>query len=245
MPADPILLAANIPDVPRWVAARALLSSGDCTLVVAKTGTSAVVLDAQFRSGNLIGQPEPALLRDALADVPPGFRLIVQITSLDEAHGALVDWTVAEVIVHELARPWPSVLPAEPGVTVSVPPDERLLVGLPDAVRGQAAQADAVAVRAAGGAAVAVCTADAVTDLLWNVTVDTVAEHRRKGYATACFRMLATWMAARGRQPVWCALAGHVPSIRLAAKLGFRPVDRLAVLTSPVADLSGPAGQFD
>ena len=46
------------------------------------------------------------------------------------------------------------------------------------------------------------------------------------GAATA----LVVRSAATGRRPVWGAEDGNVASLRLAAKLGFEPVDRLAVV---------------
>ena len=42
-------------------------------------------------------------------------------------------------------------------------------------------------------------------------------------------------MASQGRQPVWAAEEDNASSLRLAAQLGFRPVDRVAlrVATAP------------
>jgi predicted GNAT family acetyltransferase len=70
-----------------------------------------------------------------------------------------------------------------------------------------------------------------VTETLWDVGIDTLEGHRRRGHAAACFHALAAWMAGRGRQPVWSAYEDYPPSLTLAAKLGFQPVDRIAVLS--------------
>jgi hypothetical protein len=46
---------------------------------------------------------------------------------------------------------------------------------------------------------------------------------------------MARLQAAQGRRPVWGALDSNLPSLRLAARLGFRPVDRLVVFNPPLA----------
>lgn len=121
--------------------------------------------------------------------------------------------------------------PPDPGVVVSVPPQGRWLEGLPEDVRAYASLAEAIAVRLVNGASFAVCAAADVTETLWDVGIDTLEGHRRRGYAVACFHSLAAWMAAQGRQPVWSAYEDYPPSLALAAKLGFEPVDQIAVLS--------------
>ncbi len=231
LPHDPELLLAALPDVPRWVETRSLLLSGSGVLKIARRGDAAVVMDPQFPSGSVIGRVDTALLRDLVADVPEDFELIVQMDALAEATQALPGWTVAEVIIHSLAHPYHRGGGAEPGVVISAPPEERLLEHLPDDVRIYAAIAEAAAVRVLGEDVVAVCAASDVTETLWDVGIDTIEGHRRRGYATACFLSLAAWMAARGRQPVWSAYECYPPSLELAEKLGFQPVDRIAVLS--------------
>lgn len=231
IPSDPELLAGALPDVPRWVETRSLLLSGAGVLKIASDGGAAVLVDPQFPSGSVIGQADTALLRDVLADVPNDFELIVQMDALDQVREALPCWAVAEVIVHSPARPYRSGERSEPGVVVSAPPDEHFLEHLPNDVRMYAAAAEAVAVRVLGQDVVAVCAASDVTETLWDVGIDTIEGRRRRGYATACFHTLADWMAARGRQPVWAAYENYPPSLKLAEKLGFQPVDRIAVLS--------------
>lgn len=228
---DPELLAASLPDIPRWIETRSLLLSGDATLRIAQRHDGAIVMDTDFPSGSVVGRADIALLREVLADVPADFELNVQMDALNDAQQALPRWAVAEVIVHAPAQPYPSSGPAELGVVVSAPPDDRFLEPLPDDVRRYAAVAEAVAVRVVGGKAVAVCAASDVTETLWDVGIDTLEGHRRCGYATACFRALAIWMASRRRQPVWAAYEEYPPSVELAKKLGFQPVDRIAVLS--------------
>ena len=130
----------------------------------------------------------------------------------------------------------PGALPLATGVLVSDPLDPAVLTGLPDNVCADAAQAPAAAVRVVGGAPVAVCFVADLTEGLWDVGIDTVPEAWRQRHGTAVFLALAGAMAEHGRQPVWAAYEDYPPSLAMAARLGFRPVARMAELTAP-----GPA----
>ncbi|PZS33576.1 MAG: hypothetical protein DLM58_07400 [Pseudonocardiales bacterium] len=230
LPDDPQALAAALPDEPRWIETRSLLH-GDCILRVSADGQGAVALDKELESGTLIGRADPSLLGETLAEVAPNFELLVQVDALEQARQALPGWTVALVVVHRLPSRYAGE-PTRPGVRIAVPPEPRWFEGLPEDFQ-YAATAHAAAVQLVDGAVVAVCAAGDVTETLWDVGIDTLKDHRRNGYAVACFHALATAMAAQGRQPVWCAYADYPPSIELAAKLGFRPVDQVIVLTRP------------
>jgi len=235
LPEDPVQLAAALPDEPRWIETRSLLRSGDCVVRILGGGDSALVLDAAGTSGSLVGGAHAALLRAALADVAPEFELLVQVDALDAARAACPGWTITPVVVHCLPRAYLSVGPPAPRVLVSTAPPPSWFEGVPEDF-GYAASAHAVAAQFVEGRLVAVCAAADVTETLWDVGIDTVAEHRRRGYATACFRALAAHLAAAGKQPVWSAYAHYPPSLELAAKLGFEEVARSVVL-SPSADL--------
>jgi len=116
-------------------------------------------------------------------------------------------------------------------VEVSSPPDPDVVERLPSDDATWEASCDALAVVFADGIAVASCQA-AVTETLWDVGVDTYEEsRRRRGHAATAFRALAAFLAAQGKQPVWCAYPDNIASTRLAAKLGFHPIGQLAVLT--------------
>lgn len=233
LPGDPLALAAVLPDLPRWVETRSLLRTGRALLGLGADGEGAVVVDPRFPSGSIVGRPDPAVLRQSLARVPGDFSLIVQLDALDAARAALADWTVAFAIVHSPGRRFQEGRELEPGVVLSAPPQERWLSQLPWEIRRYAADAEAVAVSLAKESVVAVCAAGDVTETLWDVGVDTLPGHRRRGHAAACFRALAAHMASLGRQPVWAAEEDNVASLRLAAKLGFQVVDRLALMSPP------------
>lgn len=236
VPSDAAALAAVLPDTPSWVEARSLLLSGTAILRRSSDGEGAVVLDPELPSGFHVGRADPDLLRDvAAAAAQEGFELVVQADAIENARAALPAWTLATATVLSPASPWPAGgrgddLPA--GVVICAPPAAAWLARVPeqDEIRFYAAMAAAIALALVGDEVVAVCAAGDVTESLWDVGIDTVAQHRRGGHGTAAFGALAAHMAAAGRQPVWCAEDANVASLAMAARLGFVPVDRIGLL---------------
>lgn len=246
LPADPAALLAALPDVPRWLFVRSLLLSGVARVRLGVAADAALVIDPA--TAVLVGRPDPELLRDTLDGSPPGLALLVERDALVAVRAALPRWNARPFLVHALPRPYLPGAAAAPGVIVSDPLDPAVLAGLPDDVRADAADAPVAAVRVVDGVPVAVCAVSDRTETLWDVGIDTVENSRRKGHATAVFHALATAMAAQGRQPVWVAYEDYPPSLALAARLGFRPVTRMAELvpadraeTSPLVSSDTPA----
>lgn len=76
---------------------------------------------------------------------------------------------------------------------------------------------------------VSFCYSGSSTESLWDVSIDTVPQHFRRGYASLCAAFMIRHMQAQGKQPVWQAVEENPASWRLAQKLGFVPVDELAL----------------
>lgn len=180
--------------------------------------------------GAVLGRPGPELVAGALRRAPRDFELLVQDDAAEAVGAALPRWRVIGATVHRLADPVAPGPPPGPGVVLLEAPGEAALRRVPRHLRADVEGAEAVALSLVGDRVAAVCAAGAVTETLWDVGIDTVAEHRRRGHATAAFRALAAHMAATGRQPVWGAEDDNVASLRLAAKLGFEPAGHLAVV---------------
>jgi RimJ/RimL family protein N-acetyltransferase len=83
------------------------------------------------------------------------------------------------------------------------------------------------------GKPVSFCDAATETETLWDIGIDTLEEHRRQGYAALSVAYMIDQMGRRRKRPVWGAEESNVASMRLAAKLGFTPVDRVIVLNPP------------
>ena len=80
---------------------------------------------------------------------------------------------------------------------------------------------------------VAFCYAGSVTESLWDVAIDTLPQHRRRGHATSCAVHMIRHMQGRAKAPVWGAVEENPASWRLALKLGFTPVDSIVLFEPP------------
>lgn len=65
------------------------------------------------------------------------------------------------------------------------------------------------------------CSADC--DTMWQIGVDVLPEHRRKGIASALTSRLASEILDRGKVPFYCCAWSNIGSARTAIKSGFRP----------------------
>ena len=59
-----------------------------------------------------------------------------------------------------------------------------------------------------------------------DIGVQTLAEHRKRGYAAAAACLIARSMIEKGLRPVWSTGEDNWASQRVAAKLGFKEVSR-------------------
>lgn len=78
---------------------------------------------------------------------------------------------------------------------------------------------------------VSFCFAAAKTKTLWDISIDTLQQYRRLGYAEACVRFAITAMAKQGLNPVWGVVDSNTASQKLAKKLGFEEAYRIAVFS--------------
>ena len=83
------------------------------------------------------------------------------------------------------------------------------------------------------GVGASFCYAGAVTETLWDLSIDTLEPFRRQGYAGLCAAYVIDQMNRERKRPVWGAVESNEASLRLASKLGFRPVDRIIVFERP------------
>ncbi len=68
------------------------------------------------------------------------------------------------------------------------------------------------------------------TETLWDISIDTVETHRRRGFASAAVLTMMRIMTQRSKTAVWGAVHSNIASLNLARKLGFIEVDQLWVL---------------
>lgn len=189
---------------------------------------------AQHDLAAIVGRPPDEVVRAALADADAVRSLLVMRDALEVARRALPEWPFEEAVIHALPHP----SPAWPigGDDVRFLDEETALDHLTRELADEIARArrnGPVAAAWCEGRPAAFCYASSATESLWDVSIDTAPAYRRRGLAQSAVRRMAAHQRALGREPVWGALAGNEASMRLAARLGFVPVDTLHVFTRP------------
>jgi RimJ/RimL family protein N-acetyltransferase len=223
-------LAAELPDIPRWVEVRSMLRSGHGRVIGAVTTSplSFVVLDSSGTAG-VVGRPLATEIRAAAEQAR---EVLVAPEEAGWAAAALPEWGLEEATL--FVRSDQVVLPVftenearhitreELAATSGVP------AGLREELLVEAAVGHLVA-SFAHGRPVAFCYPSSLTERWWDVSIDTLSDYRRQGHAARAVACAIEHMAQTGRAPVWGAVASNVASARLAQKLGFQATDRLIV----------------
>ncbi|HEX5830426.1 MAG TPA: GNAT family N-acetyltransferase, partial [Gemmatimonadaceae bacterium] len=229
--------ARRLPDLPRWVEARSLLLWGPCEIfgLEEEAELSAVLRDPETGSVFVVGTPAMRHVQVAVRRNAHGGELVAPREQESRLAHAVPGWTHARAILHLLRDP--TRLPAVSGGGVDFL-DPALLAGLPLSVEFRrelesAAEHSLIAAMFVEGQPVSFCYAGSITESLWDISIDTLPEHRRRGHAARCVAHMIHHMRAEGKQPVWAALETNSASWRLAQKLGFTAVDELAIFAPP------------
>jgi hypothetical protein len=235
-PADVVNL---LPDVPRWIEVRGALLSGRGAPVgpVTVDPPSFVVLRPDTGIAVIVGKPPAEDIRIAAAQAT---EILAMPEDVAWVRSGLPLWTGERATLHELPAGWSP--PGDPGPGVRlITRDELSGLGhvplelLDELWIADAAQSPIGAAFADAGA-VSFCLAGSLTEGLWDVSVDTLESHRRRGFATRVALFMIDFYARLGKRPVWGSAASNPASAALAAKLGFVPVDELWVFTPDDAE---------
>ncbi|HEX3126464.1 MAG TPA: GNAT family N-acetyltransferase [Thermoanaerobaculia bacterium] len=202
---------------------RGLLLGGRCSVAVSPDGFVVKALDSSLAC--CVGRPDPQAIRDA-----GPVQVLIPPEEADHVARVLPDWNCVSATIH-LLEPgrWPE---PDPSVDVQLLQDDFFLALLPEGIRKALPRAT-VAVAFADGLPASICYSCWETETLWDISIETVPELRRRGLAEACTAFLIRTMRERGKEPVWGAEDSNLPSLRLAAKMGFVPVDRLILFSPP------------
>lgn len=234
----PEAIARLLPDEPRWVEVRGMLLTGMGRPVgeVVTSPVTFVALHAGDDQAAVVGRPAHELIQNAAASAT---ELLAVPENADWVAAALPAWRLEPATIHTLSDP-DLIRVVPPGIVREVTIPE--LTGLP--IQYASLREDLL-VEARSGTPVfaafaekepaAFCYAGSVTERWWDVSIDTLEPYRRQGYAAQCVAHVAQHMEATGRMPVWGAMKSNTASARLAAKLGFSPVDAVVVF-SPAAE---------
>lgn len=224
-------LLAALPDLPRWIEARAVLRSGHAR-VFEDDGGFVVRNDAP--GGGLavvVRQPGAALVREAVTD-RPGREVIAPADGADAVRAALAEWNEERAVLHELRD---ATRLAAPDDAVRPLTEDDALREVPDALREEldaARRGGTVWTACVDGVPASFAYAYWRTEGWFDVSIDTSEAYRRRGLARLAASEMIRRERAEGREPVWGAMATNAASMELAASLGFTATDELVVFTA-------------
>jgi hypothetical protein len=167
---------------------------------------------------------------DPLLTLAAGRTLLLAIER-DDLADALRDrgWQLERAILHTL--PDASHLPDDEGASL-VPPGTDLS-HVPAPLAAELARAQDLFAAWVDGVPVSFAHAPWRTPRWFDVAVDTLPAARQLGLATRVAAAMIRHGRAGGREPVWGASELNQPSLRLATRLGFVPVDALWIASPP------------
>lgn len=88
-----------------------------------------------------------------------------------------------------------------------------------------------IAAKFVDGKPVSFCYSGAETEMLWDISIDTLPDYRRNGYARETVSFMINYMAGTGKSPVYGCTDSNRASLELAKSLGFEPIDKVFLLT--------------
>ncbi len=219
-----------LPDEPRWVETRDLLSWPGSRCIGSDYEKSFVVWSEEDDLGAIVGEPPPIAILEAakaceeLLAFPENIHYVRG--HLDHYEAKLA--TILQAPAGRIPEPgYPCHLLTRGEVASLSHLQTELQSELTDV------EADGKQVLAAfdGDLPVAFVYVASETEALWDVSIDTIETHRRRGFAAAAVLSMMQIMAQRSKTAVWGATQSNLASQRLARKLGFIAVDELWLLT--------------
>lgn len=236
----PAALVAALPDEPRWLETRAMLASGHAAITGGEsleTGFVVRVAHGAVSAVAVVGRPPASAIAEAVSGATELTPVIAQTSGAGHVAAALGladrTWTSEPAILHLRQEPPPHRVPASGEVRLLSRADslERLPIGLRHEIT-HAQDFAPVASAIVGGQPVSFCYPVWRTERFWDVSIDTLEEHRGRSLAAQAVSFMIDLMRREGREPVWGALASNRPSLRLGEKLGFKPVDEIVVFST-------------
>ncbi|MBK9315418.1 MAG: GNAT family N-acetyltransferase [Acidobacteria bacterium] len=227
-------LAQTLPDIPRWVETRSMLLSGRAQLfgLNEDDDRSYVVRSTESGLASVVGVPEKSVIKDALGLDKEIEAVLASVESLDHVSEALPDWTACPASLHLPGQDAVSLANTSKIVRLLSKDELEAVRILPHDLRDELTAASRYSPLAGvivDGTPVSFCYAAAQTETLWDISIDTLQEYRNQGYGAAAVTFLIDHMKKLGKKPVWGAEDSNIPSLRLAARLGFVIVDKLLV----------------
>lgn len=230
----PIHPALDLPDLPRWLYARAALHVGECDIFGSSDQQACIIRCAHLPVATVVGRPSTILLLQAVDMIGNEALLLVMPKDAPHVRRVLRYWSQATITFY--ARDHAPPRPLKPDRTVRLydPWDSANKRGFSPQLKQSLQAARIVAAKREAGKVVAACYTNTVTETWWEVSLATTAdEHHCFDHAHACFSALESHLLKHHKRPVWSTLNAGPSVIKLAKAIGFRPVDRVCAFLSP------------
>lgn len=189
----------------------------------------------------IVGPAEPEAIRKAVAGFRRSPEVLVRPADLDYVLDVLPTWIAEPAVIHELRAAESLKKFPRHGVRMLRPSETRRLDHLSSELATELKRASGewpVVAAFEDGVAVSFGYTVAITEHLFDLSVETLDGFRGRGFATRCAAHLIKLMSRRRKRPVWGSIEWNMASLSVAKKLGFIPVDRLYVLISAEANAS-------
>ena len=223
-----------VPDEHKFVELRALLLSDECE-VYGFEETERLSFVACYEEPDLAfvyGRPARAAIRQVAARQPSEETILCLPEDRAYVEEALPEWRSELAVIYRLADD--ARLPKVPTDVARFLTSSELeaMRHIPAELKEElleAAEESPVAASFVERLPVSFCYAGSRTETLWDISIDTVAKYRKRGYAALCVAFMIEHFRQQGLAPVWGALESNLASMKLAEKLGFVPMDQLIV----------------
>jgi GNAT superfamily N-acetyltransferase len=206
-------------------------------------GISAEQAEPSFVIGNrerevaaVIRRAEHETIREAISTLRTIRVVVCPLEDREHVASALAEWRASSATLHLLDSEEPaSRLAGMNSRILSAAQVEKLDHLPPELNRELSIVAPHCLIGASydGPIPVSFCYVAWETESLWDVSIETLAEYRGRGHAAEVVSYLIKYMRERGKEPVWGAEDSNTASMKLAQRLGFSPVDRLAIFHAP------------
>jgi GNAT superfamily N-acetyltransferase len=216
------LLDALATDIGRHVEARSAII-GNRARLFGLSERGVAVLEPATQGLSIVGDVAPEALAEAVRAVGEDGSLFGDSSLRLDLGG----WTRGIALIYE-QRTSPAIAT---GSTRLVDAHELRAFDLPADLAGEltaVARYAPIAATFVDGRPVSLCSATE-TETLFDIGIDTLEGYRGRGYAVQCAAFMIAHERAHGRRPVWGAMENNRASQRVAEKLDFVPIDRLAV----------------
>jgi RimJ/RimL family protein N-acetyltransferase len=250
----------RVPDDPWRVDTRGMLLSGRADVSfpqqpeAAADGFIVTMRDAALVS--IVGRPPRAMIHDIVTSLEGTVNVLCQPSDAGYVAGSLAGWRQTVAVLHALSDYPEWAGGSDPDARLFSAGDTPSLTHVPSTLRqelvnalrgrtiarfvpGELPHRDlppplepmCIAASWAGNLPVAFCYPALRTERWWDISVETLEEHRRQGHAARAVRVMSRHMWESGRSPVWGATIGNAASMATARSLGFHEVGRLCVFS--------------